>query len=402
MEQPTINYTRPHVYNYQRNIIDSPSRFTVTEASTKTGKTASHIIWLFEQPLALRLRPGQSCWWVAPTFGQAEMAFNRMRRQVDNPNFFTANLTKLTLTYPTGAEIHFKSAERPDNLYGDDVYACVFDEFTRAREEAWYAIRSTLTKTNGKCKFIGNVKGKKNWGYRLAQKAKGGEPNFAYFKITAYDAVKEGLITEAEVEQAKRDLPDNVFKELYLAEPSEDGSNPFGYDHIKRQLRGVSHHAPVVYGVDLAKSVDYTVILGLDVHGMVTRIERFQMDWQQTITKIMEVVSNVPTLIDSTGVGDPIVEGLQKFRTNIEGFKFGSVSKQQIMEVLAAGIQQGKTSVIEGVHRSELESYEFEFTRSGVKYTCPSGMHDDTVCAHALAFHKFTQRKTGQYNIRVV
>lgn len=397
-----INYTRPFVYQYQRNIIDSPSRFTVTEASTKVGKTASHIIWLFEQPLALKLKAGQSCWWVAPTFSQAEIAFNRMRRQVDNPNFFTTNLSKLTLTYPTGAEIHFKSAERPDNLYGDDVYACVFDEFTRAREEAWYAIRSTLTKTNGKCKFIGNVKGKKNWGYRLAQRAKGGEPNFAYFKITAYDAVKEGLITEAEVEQAKRDLPDNVFKELYLAEPSEDGSNPFGLDHIKKCLRGFSHQAPVVYGVDLAKSVDWTVMVGLDVNGQVTAIHRWQADWDTTKNKIIEICNKVPTLIDSTGVGDPIVESLQRVRPSVEGFKFGSVSKQQIMEGLAAGIQQTKTSVIEGVHRDELESYEFEFTRTGVKYTCPSGMHDDVVCAHALAFHKFTQRKTGQYNIRVV
>ena len=395
-----IEYTRPFLYNYQRSIIDSPARFTVTEASTKTGKTASHIIWLFEE--ALKCKVNQSVWWVAPVFVQAEIAFNRMRTQVDVNVFFRVNKTKLILTTPTGVNIHFKSAENPDSLFGDDVYACVFDEFTRAREEAWYAIRSTITKTKGKCKFIGNVKGKKNWGYRMAQKAKAGEQNFAYYKITAYDAVKEGLITSEEVEQAKRDLPDNVFKELYLAEPSEDGSNPFGYDYIKKQLRGLSHHAPVVYGVDLAKSVDHTVILGLDVHGMVTRIERFQMDWEQTKTKIIEVCSNVPTLIDSTGVGDPIVESLQKVRTNIEGFKFGSISKQQIMEGLAAGIQQAKTSVIEGVHRSELESYEFEFTRTGVKYTCPAGLHDDTVCAHALAFHKFTQRKTGQYNIRVV
>lgn len=398
----TINYTRPFVYQYQRNIIDSPSRFTVTEASTKTGKTASHIIWLFEQPLALKLKPGQSCWWVAPTFSQAEMAFNRMRRQINNPNFFTANLTKLTLTYPTGAEIHFKSAERPDNLYGDDVYACVFDEFTRAREEAWYAIRSTLTKTNGKCKFIGNVKGKKNWGYRLAQKARGGEPNFAYFKITAYDAVKEGLITAEEVEQAKRDLPEAVFKELYLAEPAEDGANPFGLEYIRRQTRTISHHTPVVFGVDLAKSVDFTVVVGLDANGMICHLERWQGDWDSTKNRLISVCSNIPTLVDSTGVGDPIVEDLQKVRPNFEGFKFGSVSKQQIMEGLAAGLQQAKTSVLAGVHKEELESYEFEYTRTGVKYTCPQGLHDDTVCAHALAFHKFTQRKTGVYNIRVV
>lgn len=394
-----IQYDRPFVYQYQRNIIDSPARFTVTEAATKTGKTASHIIWLFEQPISLELKPGQSCWWVAPIFSQAEMAFNRMRQQVSQKKFFDVNLSKLTLTYPTGSIISFKSAERPDSLYGDDVYAAVFDEFTRAREEAWFALRSTLTKTNGKCKFIGNVKGKKNWGWRLAQKAKGGEPNFEYFKITAYDAVKEGLIKIEEVEQAKRDLPANVFNELYLAEPSEDGSNPFGMEYIRRQLRTISPGIPVVFGVDLAKSVDFTVIIGLDSNGAVCKFERFQADWDTTKNKIIEMCDNIPTVIDSTGVGDPIVESLQRVRPNVESFKFSSVSKQQIMEGLAAGIQQARTTVLDGVHRNELESYEFEYTRTGVRYTCPEGLHDDSVCAHALAFHKFSNKPSGKYSL---
>lgn len=34
-----------------------------------------------------------------------------------------------------GAEIHFKSADNPDNLYGEDVYACVFDEVSRNVEK---------------------------------------------------------------------------------------------------------------------------------------------------------------------------------------------------------------------------------------------------------------------------
>jgi hypothetical protein len=59
-----INYTRPFLYEYQKAILNSNARFTVTEASTKVGKTASHIIWLFEQ--ALTLKENQSVWWVAP------------------------------------------------------------------------------------------------------------------------------------------------------------------------------------------------------------------------------------------------------------------------------------------------------------------------------------------------
>ena len=36
----------------------------------------------------------------------------------------------------------------------------------------------------------------------------------------------------------------------------------------------------------------------------------------------------------------------------------------------------------------ELESFEYEYTRTGVRYSAPQGCHDDTVCALALAWKK--------------
>ena len=397
MINKSINYTRPFLYEYQKAILNSEQRFTVTEASTKVGKTASHIIWLFEQ--ALKLKNNQSVWWVAPVYSQAEIAFNRMRSQVNDREFFKANETKLKLTLPTGGIIQFKSAEKPDNLYGDDVYAAVFDEFTRAREEAWYALRSTLTATNGQCKFIGNVKGKKNWGYRLAQRAKQGEQNFEHFKITAYDAAREGLLSMEEIEQAKRDLPEGVFRELYLAEAAEDGSNPFGISYINQCCYPLSSYPAVCYGIDLAKSSDYTVIIGLDKNGAVCHFERFQKDWRQTTQTILELP---PALIaiDSTGVGDPIGEDIARVR-EVELFKFSSSSKQQIMEGLALAIQQRKITFPEGSIKDELEQFEFEFTRTGVKYSAPAGLHDDCVCSLALAWHKYRSGAmySGQYHI---
>lgn len=394
-----INYTRPPVTTYQKTIMDSKARYTVTEASTKTGKTASHIIWLFEQ--SLKCKSNQSVWWVAPVYSQAEIAFKRMRNQITVREFFKVNETKLTLTLPTGAIIQFKSAEKADNLYGDDVYAAVFDEFTRSREDAWFALRTTLTATNGPCKFIGNVKGKKNWGYRLGQKAKAGDENYEYFKITAYDAAREGHLTKMtidEIDQAQRDLPEHIFKALYLAESPDDGDNPFGQTHIIDCLKPLSLLPSVCYGIDLAKSFDYTVIIGLDTNGDICYYDRFQKDWGQTKETILKTIKHYPTLIDSTGVGDAITEDLQRSAREIEGFKFSQSSKQQLIEGLVSAIQQRKTSVLIGTHQDEMESFEFEYTRTGVRYTAPIGLHDDTVCSHALAYRKYTEStRRGKY-----
>ncbi len=393
MDYP-INYTRPALFSYQTKIIDSKARFTVTEAATKVGKTASHIVWLYEQ--ALQCKTGQTVWWVAPVFVQSKIAFNRMKKQVSVSGFFRVNESNLQLTMPHGVKIQFKSAEKPDNLYGDDVYAAVFDEFTRAREEAWYALRSTLTSTGGKCKFIGNVKGRKNWGYKLAQKAKQGEPGYEHHHISCYDAVRAGMLTKTgrpfieEIEAAKRDLPANVFKELYLAEAVDDGANPFGYKFIQECTGPISVMSPVCFGIDLAKTTDWTVIIGLDSNAQVCYFNRFQKDWHQTIQTILTLPRNAPMAIDSTGVGDPIGEDVARSMGNVELFKFTSTSKQQIMEGLAMAIQQHKIIFPEGVIKNELENFEFEYTRTGVRYSAPVGLHDDCVCALALARHKFS------------
>ena len=308
-----------------------------------------------------------------------------MKSQVSEKDFFISNESKLTLILPNGARIEFKSGEKPDNLYGDDVYAAVVDEASRMREESWYALRSTLTATKGKCKLIGNVKGKKNWFYKLGERARLGEADYKFFKITAYDAAKEGILDVEEIEQAKRDLPEFVFKELYLAEPGDDNSNPFGLDNIRKCYAPLSNGTPIAFGIDLAKYTDWTVITGLDKDNKVCFTDRFQHDWQQTKQRIIQVVGRTPAHIDATGIGDPIVEDLQRILPNIKGFKYTSQSKQQLMEGLVMEIQQHTIFFPEEPYGFELENFEYEYTRTGVKYSAPSGMHDDAVNSIALA-----------------
>jgi hypothetical protein len=88
-------------------------------------------------------------------------------------------------------------------------------------------------------------------------------------------------------------------------------------------------------------------------------------------------------------VGDPVVEGLQREAGHhFEGFKFTSATKQQIMEGLAVAIQRKQVTFPEGPIVSELETFEYEYTRTGVRYTAPEGLHDDCVCALALAVQR--------------
>jgi hypothetical protein len=367
---------------YQLAAIFASERYAIVEASTKAGKTVGCMVWLAEQAMAGA--PGRNFWWVAPILAQARIAFRRLKAGLPQ-NTYTANESELTLTLANGAIIWFKGGDHPDSLYGEDVYAAVIDEASRCKEDAWYAVRSTLTATQGPCRIIGNVKGRRNWAYQLARKAESGEPNMHYAKITAYDAIKAGILTTDEVDDARRQLPEDAFRQLYEAIPSDDGGNPFGIEAIQACIAPLAQTPPAAWGVDLAKSVDWSVAIALDASRATCRFERWQGPWEVTIERIRQQTGMTPALVDSTGVGDPVLEALQKNHGNFTGFKFTAVSKQQLMEGLAVAIQKRQVTFPAGAIVAELENFEYQYTRTGVHYAAPEGMHDDCVCALALA-----------------
>ena len=227
-----IEIVSPDLTEYQKQILYNDCRFTITEASTKVGKTFSHIWWLFEQAHRSDLESNSNVWWVAPVYAQAKIAFNRMKEAVVRSGVYRIIENPPMITTPLGTNIHFKSAEKPDNLFGEDVYACVFDEAPRARKEAFEALYSTLTHTRGQMKLIGNFGGTANWMHQLKERV-ATDSDYSYHKVTAWDAVEAGILEEEIILQAQRDLPPKVFKQLYLAEEQESDDMLCSYDSIK-------------------------------------------------------------------------------------------------------------------------------------------------------------------------
>jgi hypothetical protein len=174
--------------------------------------------------------------------------------------------------------------------------------------------------------------------------------------------------------------------------PFDQGGNPFGFSAIARAVVPLSHEKPAVWGVDLARAVDYTVAVALDEHRHVCRLERWQAPWPETEERLANLIGKTPALIDSTGAGDPVLGHLQRLVPNAEGFHFSAPSKQKLMEGLAVAIQQLEVGYPEGVLVNELESFEYEYTRTGVRYSSPAGLHDDCVCALALAVQHATDQ----------
>lgn len=381
MAEP-IRIKLPVLTPYQLEHLFHEARTVVVEASTKSGKTLGCIVWQGHQVMSDR--HAQEHWWVAPVYYQAQIAYRRVKRMLP-PDIYTSNDTDNRLSFVNGATWWFKSGEKPDNLYGEDVASVVIDEASRTREDSYNALRSVVTATGGPMRIIGNVKGRKNWAWRVARRAEAGAHDMHFARITAAHAVEAGLFSADELRSAEADLPEHVFRELYYAEASDDAGNPFGMEAIRRCIKPLSAKPPVAWGVDLAKSVDWTVLIADDEDGATCRFQRFQKPWAETTEQIARDVGGLRAYVDSTGVGDPIVEALQKTAPRIYGYKFTQASKQQLMEGLAVAIQRGETSYPDGPIVAELEAFEYEYTRTGVRYAAPPGLHDDCVMAKALA-----------------
>ena len=374
----------PNAHINQKAILESQARFNVLMCGRRFGKSELSQIKMIKTASF-----GEQIAYITPTYKLAKVFFNKLAAALPFPN----NQSNLTMQFPNKGSVEFFTGERLDNLRGRKFHGVIIDEasFIPNLEDGWLnSIRPTLTDYKGWGWFLSTPRGK-NFFYSLYMKQ---EDGWQSFKYSTYD---NPYIDTKEIDEAKRQLPAPVFEQEYMANPMENAANPFGSDNIKHCIKPISNQEPVCFGIDLAKSYDWSVIIGLDAGGNVCYLDRFQKDWHTTKQTILKLPRK-PMLLDSTGVGDPIFEELQRAGLMVEGLKFTSNSKQQLMVGLQNAIHTKSISYPEGVIVNELEVFEYQFTANGVKYSAPSGFHDDCVMALALAYQNFTQRMgSGRY-----
>jgi hypothetical protein len=369
----------------QQRIVDESRRFNVLECGRRFGKTA------LGKHLAIDTAiNGKPVGWFAPTYKYLAEVWNDIERIV-RPVTEKSNAQEKSIRLVTGGVLDFWSLETPDAGRGRKYQRAIIDEASVVRnlQECWLAaIRPTLTDLRGDAWFLGTPKGR-NFFHQMFGK---GESAAGEWKSWRMGTVDNPHMRPSEIEAARRDLPTDIFEQEYLGIPADDGGNPFGMDAIARCVAPISTAPPAVWGIDLAKSQDWTVCIALDSTGVVCAVHRWQGPWESTLVRVRALVGNTYALVDSTGVGDPVLEALQRGGGQYEGFKFSAPSKQQLMEGLVVAIQQCVVRFPAGDIQRELETFEYEYTKTGVRYSAPTGLHDDCVCALALAVHGWQQR----------
>lgn len=296
-EPIVIRYRRPKLYAKQAAAIFARARYAVIEASTKSGKTHGCIAWIVEQAV-MRGGENRHFWWIAPSFRQARIAYRRTKLALRKLPGVAYNDSAPWLRLPNGGMIWFLSGENPDNLYGEDVYAAVIDEGTRTRATVWTAVRTTLTATEGPIRVIGNVNGIRNWVWRLARKAeermRANDPAWHYARLTIYDARDAGIISDAEIIDARGTLTEAEFSELYLAVPAKTLAliyAPFNATNITERADYLPDAGPIYIAYDWGFTDPTAILLcqyrdgTLHVFDELYGSGRSEADWVQEVVR---------------------------------------------------------------------------------------------------------------------
>lgn len=246
-------------YPKQRQAIWGPEKNGIVIASPKAGKTEPCLEWLIEGADEIDI-PHARLLWVAPNYGQSKIAFRRAYTQKLDLEQIAVHKTDHTITMPNEMVIFFGSADKPDNIYGEDYHRVVCDEATRMSLEAWIAVTSTTQHTGADFRLIGNNTRRPNWAKKLAIKARKGElPGWTYTKLEREDAIAAGVIDSAQDTQTRLLIPEDEYRILYEGADIDDGR--LRIDTFKLTEEPIPSQVLWARGWDLASTAggDYTV-----------------------------------------------------------------------------------------------------------------------------------------------
>jgi hypothetical protein len=365
-------------------------RFVVAILGRRWGKTFLGVNEMAE--LALK-QPGSQQMWVAPSHDLATIAREEFHR-LFQPVIVDWRAAERRATVVGGSRIYWRSADNPDSLIGRGFDRVIVDEAARVSDEAYKrAILPTLTDRGGSLLAITTPKGRRGWVYEMYQRALDGQKGYGYVKGPSTENPNPEIARY--VEEMRLTMPHEIFAQEFLADPQDEAGAYFrGVDRcIRGELReearpGVTYHL----GCDVAKYEDYTVLTAINVETMeLEGFERFhRLDWGMQMLRMADFSKRWgehEMVVDSTGVGDAVFDGLAERGVCVEPYLFTNQSKTRLLLQLATAIEQ------ETIHYpdipelvEELKRFQYEILPSGaVRLGAPSGAHDDCVISLALA-----------------
>lgn len=246
------------------------------------------------------------------------------------------------IQFSNGSIIEARSTQnRGEYLLGNDYDLFIFDEVAFESSPEYVVeevIQMRLADREGQLNLISTPNGR-NWFYRRAMELKKNTDR-GYFQ--AGDSRENLYISQDFLDDRIKYFSDKRIRQNIMGQFVDSGGEILKGADIDQALLSylkqvkISTDEPAyISGWDLARKKTATVGITVEIIGekiRVVELERFKMfDWNIVVQKIKERQQRFPgkLIVDSTGLGDVVVEQLREYKP--EAFIFTAASKAELL-----------------------------------------------------------------------
>lgn len=403
MAQATLYTPHQNQRKIHEAINNGPEKYYILAIGRQFGKTLLDVNQALYWVLNYRkVKVG----WVSPIYAQCKKVFKETHKAFEKkPHIYrSVNKGDLIIEYVTGSTIQFFSADSYDSIRGNTFDFLIVDEFAFIAREAWTEVLRATVLVHGKKVILSSTPKGKGLFWELFNLS-GDNKNYRSFTMTSYD---NPHIDPKEIDDAKATLPDHIFRQEYLAEFLDDGGSVFR--NIKDCIKVGAQSPRLYFGIDLGRANDYTVLTIINDKNDEIFVKRWRhMDWSVIVKEVVAELNKYKPVgfVEANGAQDAIFEMIQSKVTygkqNVQPFVTTSKSKQTIIEDLIVRFEEKSIGIIgEDFQVQELEvfTYEYNLKSRQIKYSAPTGLHDDYVVSRAIANHALKERaSSGKYHV---
>jgi hypothetical protein len=335
---------------------------------------------------------GAAVAWVVPTFKNARPIWRFVEQHA--AGVAAVNKSELIAKFPGGGWVGVYTGENDVALRGEAFDLVVVDEAAQIKPETYTdVIMPTLADRDGRALLISTPKGK-NWFYQ--EYMRGMADGQLYASFTAPSSANPSPQIKRAAQMARERMSERTYKQEWLAQFVDDGALFVNIDKLAildPQPYQPGHTYSI--GVDWARASggDYTVFAVIDATTKemvnMVRIQGWAFERQlDRLAGLWNEYGQPAIVAEYNSLGGPLVERLQAAGLPVTGFTTTAGTKHQIISGLELAFDQMELKLLND-HALMLELNAFEKKeRAGLpSYSAPSGFHDDTVIALALAWH---------------
>lgn len=331
---------------------------------------------------------------IFPTYGEAKDSIWRdpamISALVPEQLIAKKNETELVIYFKNGSVYQLKGSDQPDALRGPNPMGVIFDEYDTQNAAAWGIIEPVIRANGGWAWFIGTPRGRQKL-YDLYNRGQEGHKEWGSWLLKASES---GIIDPEQLQEARRSMGERLYSQEFECEFLESAGSVF---RGVRDIMTAQPSKPVpgrlyVMGVDLAKVQDFTVVRVYDreTNAMIFTDRWQTLDWvyqKRKITAYAHHFHDCLTIVDATGLGDPICDDLIRSGVSVIPFKITAQTKKDLVEKLSVWIEQRLFTMFKSEEAAlEYDNFSYDVSPTGgIKYGARSGYHDDIVMADALA-----------------